>query len=69
MNPNIKELFKASGGYWYRSEDGTLFASLEGAALDKFIELLVRECASISDSSFHEGSAGYLAIKNHFGVE
>lgn len=37
--------------------------------LEKFAELLVRECADISEVSFHNGSAGYLAILNHFGVE
>ena len=34
-----------------------------------FAELIVRECANISDASFHNGSAGYTAILKHFGVE
>ena len=34
-----------------------------------FAELLIKECADISDASFHDGSAGYLAILKHFGVE
>lgn len=37
--------------------------------MNKFAELIVKECADISDASFHNGSAGYLAILNHFGVE
>ena len=32
-------------------------------------ELIVRECADISDASFHNGSAGYTAILKYFGVE
>ena len=34
-----------------------------------FAELIVKECADISDASFHNGSAGYTAILKHFGVE
>lgn len=36
---------------------------------EKFAELIVRECADISDASFHNGSAGYTAILKYFGVE
>lgn len=36
---------------------------------EKFAELIVKECADISDASFHNGSAGYTAILKHFGVE
>ena len=36
---------------------------------EKFAELIIRECADISDASFHNGSAGYTAILKHFGVE
>ena len=39
------------------------------AQLNKFAELIVRECADISDASFHNGSAGYTAILKHFGVK
>ena len=35
----------------------------------KFAKLIVKQCADISDASFHNGSAGYTAILNHFGVE
>lgn len=34
-----------------------------------FGELLVKECADISDASFHQGSAGFSAIKKEFGVD
>ena len=36
---------------------------------EKFAELIIKECADISDASFHNGSAGYTAILKHFGVE
>lgn len=36
---------------------------------EEFVELIVKECADISDASFHDGSAGYTAILKHFGVE
>ena len=39
------------------------------AFAEKFAELIVRECADISDASFHNGSAGYTAILKYFGVE
>lgn len=39
------------------------------AFVEKFAELIVRECADISDASFHNGSAGYTAILKYFGVE
>lgn len=37
--------------------------------LNKYSRLIVKECADISDASFHNGSAGYTAILKHFGVE
>ena len=36
---------------------------------EKFAEFIVRECADISDASFHDGSAGYTAILKYFGVK
>ena len=44
-------------------------ALLPADIVEKFVELIVKECADISDASFHNGSAGYLAILKHFGVE
>jgi hypothetical protein len=67
MNERIKELAKQAS---HQSPDGyavTIPYSKDFA--EKFAELIVRECADISDASFHNGSAGFLAIKKHFGVE
>jgi len=41
---------------------------MDSETMQKFAELIAKECADISDASFHNGSAGYLAILNHFGV-
>lgn len=62
MNERIRELSKQAGCYY----DGMGYG--EGN-IEKFAELIVRECADISDASFHNGSAGYTAILKYFGVE
>lgn len=64
MNERIKEL-------WHQAAEIEFDPSWEGQTrfLEKFAELIVRECADISDASFHDGSAGYLAILNNFGVK
>jgi hypothetical protein len=71
MNERIKELAEKAtirGEEYLPGNDGhptpTFYFDKE-----KFAELIVRECADISDASFHNGSAGFLAIKKHFGVE
>jgi hypothetical protein len=65
MNERIKELWLQS---WVKiTPDDPL--SHERLDAEKFAELIVRECADISDASWHKGSAGYTAILKHFGVE
>ena len=68
MNEKIKLLAEQAGGHY---GGGLEFAVVFGEVEDfeKFAELIVKECADISDASFHNGSAGYLAILKHFGVE
>jgi len=65
MNERIKELellcYEECGDYH--------LGSIRQLNVEKFAELIVKECADISDASFHNGSAGYLAILKHFGVE
>jgi hypothetical protein len=69
MNERIDEL-------WGLALDKAVpdtYTSLSWSQVEKikvvFAELIVRECADISEASFHNGSAGFLAIKNHFGLE
>lgn len=64
MNERIKELWEQAakttqGDSW---EEQTKF-------IERFAELIVKECADISDACFHNGSAGYTAILKNFGVE
>jgi len=64
MNERIEEL-------WDKAAEDTMDQSWQSQTkfMERFAELIVRECADISDASFHNGSAGYLAILKHFGVE
>jgi hypothetical protein len=64
MNNRIQELAEQAGMYIVDDEFSTY-----GKFAEKFAKLIVKECADISDASFHNGSAGYLAILKHFGVE
>lgn len=59
MNENLKEIaIKAQVEH-----------CISHVRLEEFAELIIRECADISEASFHNGSAGYLAILKHFGIE
>jgi hypothetical protein len=66
MNEKIKQLAEQAGSTHKQNLGVYQFYTDE---LEKFAELIVRECADISDASFHDGSAGYTAILKHFGVE
>ena len=78
MNERIRELAEqASEKIRYRIDPNT-FKHIDDSNgphtrfefnKEKFAKLIVRECADISDASFHNGSAGYTAILKHFGVE
>ena len=63
MNERITELMLEAG----KTIPGD--KHIDADFCEKFAEMIVRECADISDASFHDGSAGYTAILKHFGVE
>ncbi len=71
MNERIKELAEQAGLLYpqFGPTVDTRHQRKKRENIEKFAELIVRECADISDASFHNGSAGYLAILKHFGVE
>lgn len=76
MNERIKELAKQAGGNPnYKAFRGYFlppppdYIDPATVNLEKFAELIIKECADISDASWHNGSAGYTAILKHFGVE
>jgi hypothetical protein len=68
MNPIIKQLALEAGGSHYPEVGGKL--------LEKFAELIVRECAKIADTERSNSvGCGYITktngmrIKQHFGVD
>jgi hypothetical protein len=75
MNERIKELAIQAGGYVSLAyeHDGKLILSGEDI-VQKFAELIVKECAKVclNPNHWHEDAAGETynrAIKEHFGVE
>ena len=68
MNERIKELMFDAG---LNSNYVEGFDSIYSKQLEKFAELIVRECANVADENYiHRGSRTCgLAIRLHFGVE
>lgn len=82
MNERITKIVKQSGGeFWQRIENDVVnpeayitFDPLE--SLDKFVELIVRECADIANRQFSAATGlddrdclTAHQMKQHFGVE
>lgn len=69
MNPVISELWDkaATKNAILRNGDNSWESQVN--FIETLVKLVATECANISDACFHDGSAGYLAIKNHFGIE
>ena len=70
MNERIKELAeqaKAESSQWLGSKPAITMTYDE---LEKFAELIVRECAAVGDSgdSLQDGGIARM-IKEHFGIE
>lgn len=78
MNKRIQELITQAGGHWNHG-DFNMPSSVEFQEQDiaKFAELIVRECAQVSEDDITDGDAcctntAYRIakqIKKHFGVE
>ncbi len=68
MNERIRELAKQALKHPDTDNDGlTVFDNDE---LEKFAELIVRECAEVSHCNFHvDGVTLGNIMKEHFGVE
>ena len=72
MNERIKELQKQAlvQGHW--SDDGERFIGAH-VDMEKFAELIVRECAKVADDGFASSNFGNGItgdqLKKHFGVE
>ena len=72
MNERIKELIKQATNPDYDSDDGPM----NELNVEKFAELIVRECTSLFDGTKEMKTVGMLThnqvveqIKKHFGVE
>ena len=70
MNPRIRELAEQAGFskdkyglYW--DED----ANEEGVDLEKFADLIVKECMELGDKALQDGKWPGDVLKEHFGVE
>lgn len=71
MNERIRELAKESG-YVYHVGGTIPYFEFSNNQLEKFAELIVRECARVAFDDWCEGtneSSSEMAIKKHFGVE
>ena len=71
MNDRIRELIEQAGIHFHKG--GTLDAGPNGIAkfvlysdMEKFAELIVRECMEIAERS--DGDCSHNWIKEHFGV-
>ena len=76
MNERIKELFKRAGGktsihnLMSNPVQHREYNELWDEHIEKFAELIVRECADICyNRDYTNGSAYGEAIEEHFGVE
>ena len=77
MNERIQQLIKAAGGIGHDEDGQELTPMLVGSSLEKFAELIVRECAESlwteecynSDLALEEFERNIAKIKQYFGVE
>jgi len=75
MNERIKELVKQAGGHFsthnLMSNPVQQRESVElwDDKIEKFAELLVRECADMVDRAISDGGVDGRILKEHFGVE
>jgi hypothetical protein len=77
MNERIKELAEQAGHRYYPSSNsGPLRVEYLTPELEKFAELIVRECAQVCLSQRDPANLNYKpserfaeAVKQHFGVE
>ncbi len=61
MNQRIKELALEAGGSHY--------PDVNTKQLERFAELIVKECADMVDRAISDGGVDGRILKEHFGVE
>ena len=69
MNQRIRELAKQSGGHGLKMS--TMGLSLLGEdAIEKFAQLIVKECCEVAHCNFHvDGLTLGSIMREHFGME
>ena len=68
MNERIKELAEQAG--IFRPKE--FYQHIDALQLEKFAELIVKECSYLADQAHHKATGGKSAggyIRQHFGVE
>ena len=70
MNEKIKELVRQAGGIDDDDDGYELTPILVGTCLEKFAELIVRECAKVADVA-DENKCEWIGgnVLTHFGVK
>jgi hypothetical protein len=72
MNERIKELLKQAGGIQHDDDGNELTPALVGTSLEKFAELIVKECQTVVEWAISVDSTidrVPMLIQEHFGVE
>ena len=68
MNQRIQELAKQAGPTTI-GEINTNLGSVHVINIEKFAELIVKECAAMTRNLSPHGELAERAVKEHFGVE
>jgi hypothetical protein len=66
MNERIKQLAEQAGYSWHNQFSGPI---LSPNAIEKFAELIVKECSHIAWLNSTQFNDSHTKIKEHFGVE
>jgi methylmalonyl-CoA mutase cobalamin-binding subunit len=65
MNKRIRELAEQAGASYYNTYTGPLLSPKD---IEKFAELIVRECIAVHEDDYGIDIIGNV-LKKHFGVE
>ncbi len=68
MNTLIQEIAKQTAYVWHASGDPKIY-EFTPEKLEKFVELIVKECVGIADEYDGAGSTIVSRIKQRFGVK
>ena len=71
MNERIRQLAEQAGGIGHDDDGNELTPALVGTSLEKFAELIVKECIELNkqELAFNAFERMLNRYKEHFGVE